>query len=267
MINDVLKDFLDHFVYVYLDDILIYSPDLDTHNKHVTAVLQRLLENKLYVKAVTISFLGFIVAPGKNQMDPAKVRAVTEWPTPDSRKKVQQFLRFTNFYRQFIRGFSATAAPSHALTSSKVQFVGSPETDPPLTTVPILRMPDPPTPVRCGGGCLQGRNRGSTVPGRRVSWKDAFLRLPIADRELLAVKVALEEWRHWLDGTQHPFIVWADHKNLEYIRKAKRLHPRQARWALFFNRFSFSLSVYRPGSVGKRRFHILRDGWQPKPAP
>lgn len=84
MINDILRDFLDHFVYVYLDDILIYSPDPDTHKKHVTAVLQRLLQNQLYVKAEsefhadTMSFLGFIVACGKVQMDLAKVRAVAE---------------------------------------------------------------------------------------------------------------------------------------------------------------------------------------------
>ena len=69
----------------------------------------------------------------------------------------------------------------------------------------------------------------------------------VGNRELLAVKVALEEWRHWLEGTLHPFVVWTDHKNLEYIRQAKRLNSRQARWTLFFNRFSFTLS-YRPGS-------------------
>uniref|UniRef100_A0A671TP74 Gypsy retrotransposon integrase-like protein 1 n=1 Tax=Sparus aurata TaxID=8175 RepID=A0A671TP74_SPAAU len=69
----------------------------------------------------------------------------------------------------------------------------------------------------------------------------------VGNRELLAVKLALEEWRHWLEGADQPFIVWTDHKNLEYIKKAKRLNSRQARWALFFNRFAFSLS-YRPGS-------------------
>ena len=56
----------------------------------------------------------------------------------------------------------------------------------------------------------------------------------VGNRELLAVKVALEEWRHWLEGALHPFIVWTDHKNLEYIKQAKRLNSRQARWALFF---------------------------------
>ena len=77
MINDVLRDFLDHFVYVYLDDILIYSSDLKRHQDHVTQVLKRLLESNLYVKAEksefhadTVSFLGFIVAPGRVQMDP-----------------------------------------------------------------------------------------------------------------------------------------------------------------------------------------------------
>ncbi len=69
----------------------------------------------------------------------------------------------------------------------------------------------------------------------------------IGNRELLAVKLALEEWRHWLEGSGVPFIVWTDHKNLEYIKSAKRLNSRQARWALFFGRFDFSIS-YRPGS-------------------
>ncbi len=69
----------------------------------------------------------------------------------------------------------------------------------------------------------------------------------IGNRELLAVKLALEEWRHWLEGSGVPFIVWTDHKNLEYIQSATRLNSRQARWALFFGRFDFSIS-YRPGS-------------------
>ena len=63
----------------------------------------------------------------------------------------------------------------------------------------------------------------------------------MGNRELLAVKLALEEWRHWLEGARHPFTVLTDHKNLEYIREARRLNPRQARWALFFIRFDFTL--------------------------
>ncbi len=64
----------------------------------------------------------------------------------------------------------------------------------------------------------------------------------IGNRELLAIKLALEEWRHWLEGAAHPFLVLTDHKNLQYLREAKRLNPRQARWALFFTRFQFKIS-------------------------
>jgi len=272
MINDILREFLDKFVYVYFDDILIYSPDLSSHRQHVTQVLQRLLDNQLYVKAEksefhvqTVSFLGFIVSPGKVEMDPAKVSAVAEWPTPDSRKKLQQFLGFANFYRRFIRGFSSIAAPLHALTSSRVRYVWSPEAAKAFeelkrrfTSTPILTLPDSQRQFvvevdasNTGVGAvlsqrsLDGKMHPCAFLSRRLS--PAEQNYDVGNRELLAVKVALEEWRHWLEGAMHPFLVWTDHKNLEYIRQAKRLNSRQARWTLFFNRFLFTLS-YRPGS-------------------
>ncbi|XP_061886375.1 uncharacterized protein LOC133636399 [Entelurus aequoreus] len=69
----------------------------------------------------------------------------------------------------------------------------------------------------------------------------------IGNRELLAVILALQEWRHWLEGAELPFIVYTDHKNLSYLRTAQRLNPRQARWALFLTRFNFIIT-FRPGS-------------------
>ena len=273
MINDVLRDFLDHFIYVYLDDILIYSPNLATHQDHVNQVLKRLLDNHLYVKAEnsvfhaeTVSLLGFIVGPGRVQMDPAKVSAVAEWPTPDSHKKVQQFLGFANFYRQFVRGFSAIAAPLHTITSTQGPFRWSPEAEKAFqnlkhrfTTAPILTLPDPQRQFVVevdasneGVGAVlsqQSERDGKTHPCALLSrWLSRAERnYDVGNRELLAVKLALEEWRHWLEGAEPPFIVWTDHRNFEFMRKAKRLNSRQARWALFFNRFSFTLS-YRPGS-------------------
>ena len=85
----------------------------------------------------------------------------------------------------------------------------------------------------------------------------------MGNRELLAVKLALEEWRHWLEGAEHPFIIWTDHKNLAYIQDAKRLNSWQTRWQLFFNRFQFSLT-YRPGSCNQKpdalsRQHAIED--------
>ncbi|KAI3370806.1 hypothetical protein L3Q82_007124 [Scortum barcoo] len=124
LINDVLRDFLNRFVFVYLDDILIYSRNLPDHQLHVRQVLQRLLENRLFVKkekcefhASQVDFLGFIIKEGCVQADPAKVRAVAEWPIPTNRKLLQRFLGFANFYRRFIRNYSQEAAPLTALTS------------------------------------------------------------------------------------------------------------------------------------------------------
>ena len=69
----------------------------------------------------------------------------------------------------------------------------------------------------------------------------------IGDCELLELKLPLEGWRHLLDGSMLPFIVWMDHKNLEYVCTTKRLNPRQSRWPLLFNRLNFTLA-YLPGS-------------------
>lgn len=80
----------------------------------------------------------------------------------------------------------------------------------------------------------------------------------VGNRELLAMKRALEEWRHWLEGAIHLFIILTDHKNLEYLRSAKHLNPRQARWALFFTRFRFTVT-YRPGSMNTKANALSRQ--------
>ncbi|KAI3364364.1 hypothetical protein L3Q82_011161, partial [Scortum barcoo] len=198
-------------------------------------VLQRLLENSLFVKAEkcefhasSVSFLGFIVGPGSLQMDPAKVSAVASWPTPSSRKQLQRFLGFANFYR-FIRGYSTV--PLTALTSSKATFQWSVAANEAFDA-PHRSLEDQ-------------KLHPCAFFSRRLS--PAERNYDIGNQELLAVKLALEEWRHWLEGSKQPFLVWTDHKNLQYIRSTKRLNSRQARWSLFLTRFNFTLS-YRPGS-------------------
>lgn len=69
----------------------------------------------------------------------------------------------------------------------------------------------------------------------------------VGNHELLAIKLALEEWRHWLEGVKHPFIVWMDHKNLAYIQKAKQLNSQQANKISFFGGFNFTIT-FRPGT-------------------
>ena len=129
LVKDVLRDMINKFVFVYLDDILIFSRNPKEHRAHVHKVLQRLLENRLFVKAEkcefscsSTTFLGYIISTERLSMDPEKVRAVEEWPRPGDRKALQRFLGFANFYRRFIRNYSNVAAPLTRLTSTKVRF-------------------------------------------------------------------------------------------------------------------------------------------------
>ena len=129
LINDLLRDMLNKFVFIYLDDILIFSRNQEEHVTHIRSVLRILLDSSLYVKAekcafheTSVSFLGYIIAKDCLLMDPAKVSAVTSWPVPETRKQLQYFLGFANFYRRFIRGFSSIASPLSALPSSKTSF-------------------------------------------------------------------------------------------------------------------------------------------------
>jgi len=131
VVNDFLRDMLGRFVFVYLDDILIFSKE---PTEHVQQVLQRLLENRLYVKAEkcechasTVSLLGYVVTHGQIKMDTTKVQAVQEWPRPESRKQLHRFLGFANFYRRFNQNYSCVAEPLTSLTSVNRPFTWTTE--------------------------------------------------------------------------------------------------------------------------------------------
>jgi len=116
--NDTFREFLDEFLVVYLDDLLIYSNTLREHKEHVRRVLERLKEAGLFLKpnkcqfhVQEVEFLGFIVGNNGVRMDPAKVEAVTSWPTPKSPHDIRMFLGLANFYRRFIMRFSDLAKP------------------------------------------------------------------------------------------------------------------------------------------------------------
>ena len=289
---------LNCFVFVYLDDILIFSRNLQEHVQHVNLVLKRLLENRSYVKAEkcdfhvsSVCFLGFIVEKGQIKTDPAKVKAVAEWPTPTSRKQLQRFLGFANFYRRFIRDYSRVATPLTQLTSVKVPFVWCPAAEVAFTrlkllfsSAPVLIHPDPTSQFivevdasDSGVGAVLSQRSTSDLKQHPCAFfsrqhSPAERNYEVGNRELLAVVLALQEWRHWLEGSTHPFIVWSDHKNLSYLRSARRLNSRQAWWALFLGRFHFTLT-YRPGSKNiktdalSRQFALpVEELWKHHPA-
>jgi hypothetical protein len=118
LMNQVLRPFLCKFIVVYFDDILIYSPDEETHLRHLREVLIVLRKNHLYVNKKKgnflqdrLVFLGFVVGKDGVQEDETKVKAIREWPTPSTVADVQSFHGLATFYRRFIQNFSSLAAP------------------------------------------------------------------------------------------------------------------------------------------------------------
>jgi len=118
---------------VYLDNILIFSDDPAKHHKHVCKVLCQLCDNNLYAKiekctfdVKTMNFLGFIISPDSLQMDPAKIQAIHDWPTPRKVREIQSFLGFANFYRRFIAEYSNMTVPLTRLTRKDAKWTWMP---------------------------------------------------------------------------------------------------------------------------------------------
>jgi len=127
MMNDIFRNLIaEGIVVVYLDDILIFTKTKEEHEQAVRRVLQVLKENKLFLHPEKyefckqrIEYLGLVISENEVSMDPVKVAGVQEWPTPENKTDVQAFLGFVNFYRRFIRDFSAKARPLFDLTRSE----------------------------------------------------------------------------------------------------------------------------------------------------
>ena len=194
-------------------------------------------------------------------MDPVKVAGVRDWPTPKSKRDVQMFVGFTNFYWRFIEGFSHHARALFDLTKKDLAFRWSSEADASfqtlkdkITLAPVLILPDESRPYRLkadssefatGAVLLQESSEDGKwhpVAFYSKSLSPVERNYEIHDKELLAIIRALEEWRHFLEGAEHPVEIWTDHKNLEYFRSAQKLNRRQARWSLYLSRFDYTLT-------------------------
>jgi RNase H-like domain found in reverse transcriptase/Reverse transcriptase (RNA-dependent DNA polymerase)/Integrase zinc binding domain/Integrase core domain/Chromo (CHRromatin Organisation MOdifier) domain len=276
LMNDILRDYLDVFVIVYLDDILIYSRSMAEHKHHVRLVLERLRDNNLFANADKCAFhqrqveyLGHIVSSEGVNMNPRKVAAITQWPEPTAVDELQSFLGFANYYRRFIKGYSAIAAPLTQLLRKNIPYVfdGPPraafqQLKAAFTTEPVLAHfhPDRPSTVETDASDFaiaavlsQPDDHGVLHPVAFYSRKltPPELNYEIHDKEMLAIVAALKEWRAYLEGAAHPFVVFSDHRNLQYFATTKILNRRQARWAELIANYNFSI-VYRPGkTMGK----------------
>ncbi|KAL0535941.1 hypothetical protein IC582_024871 [Cucumis melo] len=156
LMNRVFREFLDTFVIVFIDDILIYSKTEAEHEEHLRMVLQTLRDNKLYAKfskcefwLKQVSFLGHVVSKAGVSVDPAKIEAVTGWTRPSTVSEVRSFLGLAGYYRRFVENFSRIATPLTQLTRKGAPFVWSKACEDSfqnlkqkLVTAPVLIVPD-----------------------------------------------------------------------------------------------------------------------------
>ena len=129
LMNRVFRPYLDKFVVVFIDDILVYSRDEQEHEQHLKIVLQTLREKKLYAKLSKcdfwlkkVSFLGHIVSVEGIIVDPTKIEAVVNWKPPRSITKVRSFLGLAGYYRRFVKGFPIIASLLTKLLRKGVKF-------------------------------------------------------------------------------------------------------------------------------------------------
>nr|GFC28012.1 putative reverse transcriptase domain-containing protein [Tanacetum cinerariifolium] len=155
LMNRVFHEFLDKFVIVFIDDILVFSKSKEEHEDHLRTVLQILRRKKLYAKfskcefwLSSVAFPSHIVSAEGITMDPAKVEAITKWPRPTSVTEVRSFLGLAGYYRRFVEGFSRLALPLTKLMRKGEKFVWNEEREKSfeelkqrLVSAPVLTLP------------------------------------------------------------------------------------------------------------------------------
>jgi hypothetical protein len=237
--------YLDKFVVVFIDDILIYSQNEQEHEEHLRKVLQRLRDCQLYAMLCKcefwiseVLFLGYIINQDGLVVDPKKVAMILDWKAPKDVRGIKSFIGMAGYYRRFIEGFSKIARPMTALLAKKVEFKWTLECQESfkmlkqkLTTAPVLVLPDvhKPFSVYCDAsytrlGCVL-MQEGTVVAYSSRQLKIHEKNYPTHDLGLAAVVHALKTWRHYLYGQKCD--IYTDHKSLKYIFTQSELNMRQ----------------------------------------
>ncbi|KAA3473691.1 DNA/RNA polymerases superfamily protein [Gossypium australe] len=247
MMNRVFQPYLDQFVVVFIDDILVYSKSEVEHDKHLRVVLQVLREKKLYANEV--AFLGHVVSAEGIRVDPRKIEAVLDWKPLKSVAEIRSFLGLACYYRRFVEGFSSIAAPLTKLLRKEESFEKLKKV---LTEAPVLIQPvaGKDFVVYCdashtGLGCVL-MQEGKVVAYVSRQLRSNKVNYLTHDLELAAVVFALKVWRHYLYGEKS--VIYTDHKSLKYLLAQKELNLRQRRWVELLKDYDCSIE-YHPGKA------------------
>ncbi|CAI7909128.1 unnamed protein product [Closterium sp. NIES-54] len=248
LMNDIFRPFLDRFVIVFLDDILIFSKSLEEHAQHLCIVLDTLRQHRLYAKLSkctfarsSIGFLGHIISSKGIAMDPAKVQCLADWPAPRTVAELQSFIGLAKYYRKFIFKFSHICALSTGLFRQGVAFQWGPPQQTAfssikaaLTSAPVLTVVDPSRPyfiwtdasdVAVGAILCQDHGHGMqplVFESRKLQPTER--NYATHDLELLAIVHAIKTWRCYVE--LQPIIIYTDHRPLQHLKTQPVLSRR-----------------------------------------
>lgn len=264
--NEVLGDYKFDFVYNFLDDLIIFSQDYETHVKHIKLVLDRLRQygftvnpNKIVLAKNSVNYLGHTISNGKLSINSDRTDVIKNFPTPKNLKQVLRFTGLCAFYSRFIKNFSLIAAPLYALKAKDTPFKWEEQhknafdsLKTALTTFPTLALPDPEAQyvVTCDasdsgiGAVLQIKKDNLLLPVHYASKKltDAERRYPTYKKEFLACLFAVEKFKPYLSKK---FILQTDNIAVTYIMNSQKQLGQLARWAIRLAEFDFTIEHIR----------------------
>jgi hypothetical protein len=235
LMNKIIREYLDKFVVVFIDDILVFSKTEEEHKKHLRLVLEKVRSNKLYAKfskcefwLTKVAFLGHVISAGGVSVDLSKVKDVLNWMPPTTASEIWSFLGLAGYYRRFIKDFSKIAKTMMKLLEKNKAFEWTVECQDSfeelrkqLTSAPVLVLPDLTKKFdiycdasRQGLGCVLMQEGQIVCYASRHLWKHEE-NYPTHDFELATVVHALKIWKHYLIG--HRYKIYSDHKSLKYI--------------------------------------------------
>jgi hypothetical protein len=257
LMNEVLRPFIDKFVVVYFDYILIYNKSLDEHIEHLRAVFCASREACLFAnlqkctfRTDRIAFLRCVVTPQGIEVDEVKIDAIKSWSIAATLTKHQSFLRLAGFYQRFMRNFSTIATPLNDLMKKCVSFHWGAARDQAfhtlidkLTHAPLLQLPDfsktfelkcDASGIGIGGILLQ---EGKPVAHFSENLSGPSLNYSTYDKELYALVPFLETWQHYLWPKE--FVIHSDQESLKHIRGQVKLKKCHAKWVEFIETFLY----------------------------
>ncbi|GJV93987.1 putative reverse transcriptase domain-containing protein [Tanacetum coccineum] len=265
LMNRVCKLYLDKFVIVFIDIILVYSKGEEEHGKNLKIILELLKKERLYAKFSkcdfwlnSVQFMGYVIDRSGVHVDPAKIEAIKSWVAPTTPTEVRQFLGLAGYYRRFIEGFSLISKPLTKLTQKNKKYEWGEEEEAfqtlkqKLCSALILALPKGTEDfmVYCDaslkgyGAVLMQREKVIAYASRQLKVHEE--NYTTYDLELGVVVFALRLWRHYLYGTK--CMVFIDHKSLRYILNHKELNLRQRRWIKLLSDYDCEIR-YRPGKA------------------